>query len=185
MIVSLGRHCQAAHQIRRIAETAWQPQFFDWLITPHDGLIGLLENRFGGFLESGNIAIDGVHGEFQRVIDRRYGVEVLHDFPIGEDVTERLPLVRAKFAHLARRFVALEDPAFVRQVEVVDPMEEATLKTTLSGIFATRSTLTMIADSEVPQVGPYVWSGDDEAWAAVLGSMPSSVGRLSGPDQRG
>ncbi|CAN5182930.1 hypothetical protein BH09PSE3_BH09PSE3_22950 [soil metagenome] len=109
------------------------------------------------------------------MIDRRYGIEVLHDFPVDEDVGLRLGMVQAKFAHLARRFLALDDVDFVRQVEGVEPVEEQELRTGLSRIFGDRFRLTMVADSAVPQAGNYIWSGDDGCWDAVLGSIPRKV----------
>ncbi|MBB5687120.1 DUF1796 family putative cysteine peptidase [Sphingobium boeckii] len=179
--ISLGRHCQAAHQIDRVTGPGRPAQFFDWLITPHEGLIALLKGGFGGFLAPHNLRSQGEHEGFHAVTDAAFGVEMLHDFPFDARIDVRLAGVQAKYAHLAQRFLTLpggRECVFMRQVEAFDPIQAGAIFAVLGQWFKPGFRLAILADSEiadqpvmpdirvvhVPQPAPYVWKGSDPAW---------------------
>jgi hypothetical protein len=74
--ISLGRHCQTAYQIRRYTgdETAF---YFDWVGTPHRGLIQVLGNEFQESFQRDNLMLteDGTN-----VIDQSDGLCYRHSF---------------------------------------------------------------------------------------------------------
>ena len=188
-VVSLGRHCQAAHQIDRLIGPGRPAQFFDWLITPHGGLIALLEGGFSGFLTPANLRVDAEHLGHHVVVDTAFGVELFHEFPVGETVAGRLSAVQAKYAALARRFLALPGPGclFVRQVEPRDMRADhaQAIMDALGRHFASGFRLLMVSEAlpepgwevagvkmtQVAQDEPYRWQGCDAAWDAVFGTL--------------
>src|ERR1700722_19451349 len=117
--VSLGHHCQAAYQIRRVSAPRARAQFFDWLVTPHDGLIALLQNRFCGFLTKENLLTRGAYGRNHDVVDVLFRIRLLHDFPLSVSLADGLGAVQRKYRVLADRFLDLphRDLIFIRYVE--------------------------------------------------------------------
>src|SRR5262245_21977672 len=93
-VVSLGRACQPAHQIRRGlgVETA---HVFDWVITPDATLRTLVESRLEGFFARERLQM----GPEDCVIDTVTDVRFQHEFPAGADIDE-------KYAEHAPRYAA-------------------------------------------------------------------------------
>lgn len=190
LLISLGRHCQAAHQIGRVAGPLRQSHFFDWLITPHHGLLALLANRFNGFLAPANLRVDGEHDGFHRVTDSAFGVEMLHDFPITQSVESRILVAQTKYAHLAQRFLALpggEDCIFIRHVEPEELRQDNIrgLYAALGALLNPGFRLVIISEITRPaawtipgitilpvvQPEPYVWTGSDTSWDLVFDKL--------------
>jgi hypothetical protein len=194
-LISLGRDCQAASQIDRVTGAGRPSQFFDWLVTPHDGLISLLGDDFQGFLSPGNISDRGEHDGFHYAVDSKFGIELIHEFPISQSIESKLPSVRAKFAHLADRFRALADQSdlvFVRQVEPVFFREDHArlLYEALSNRFDRSFRLLFVSDVftapnwSIPgvtawcvrQPKPYVWTGSNAAWDDAFRALGTRTG---------
>src|SRR3954467_14056898 len=55
-LISLGNFCQTAYQLRRITGDE-RASFFDWLVTPADALVRVLEADFAGVFEPANLAL--------------------------------------------------------------------------------------------------------------------------------
>lgn len=182
-LISLGHDCQTASQIDRVTGAGRPAQFFDWLVTPHDGLIALLRDDFQGFLSPGNISDRGEHDGFHFVVDSKFGVDLIHEFPIAQSIESKLAAVQAKFAYLADRFRALAsqpDLVFVRQVAPALLQEDhaRSLHETLAKRFDRGFRLLLVSDVliaprwSIPgvtawcvrQPEPYVWTGSDAAW---------------------
>jgi hypothetical protein len=184
--VSLGSHCQAAYQIRRVSVPRAKAQFFDWLVTPHDGLIALLQNRFGEFLTKENLLVRGAHGRYHDVVDVLFGIKLLHDFPRSVSLADGLSAVQQKYRVLAGRFLALphKDLIFIRHVEAEHccRSEAEELHAVLATHFG-RDCRLIIASDQLPsepwhiqgvkafqlaQPKPYIWRGLDAAWDALF-----------------
>lgn len=182
-LVSLGYHCQAAHQIQRLDRAPTPAQFFDWLITPHDALIRMLAGRFSGFLGKHNLTIDGEADGHHIVTDRAFGVEIRHDFPSSASIADSLGSVQSKYTMLANRFFDLaRRPGliFVRQVAPEDFREDHAreLQQALGSLFGDRFRLVFVSDvrsvpqwqipsvlvRSVAQPQPYMWQGSNGAW---------------------
>jgi hypothetical protein len=75
-IISLGRHCQTAYQIRRFTgdETAF---YFDWVGTPHRGLIQVLGKEFKGSFQRENLLLTE---DDTNVVDQSNGLRYRHSF---------------------------------------------------------------------------------------------------------
>lgn len=195
-LVSLGYHCQAAHQIQRVDPTGMTAQIFDWLITPHDALIRLLAGRFSGFLGKPNLTIDGEADGHHIVTDRAFGVEMRHDFPSSASIADSLGSVQSKYTMLANRFFDLgRRPGliFVRHVRPEDLREDHAreLQQVLGSLFGKKFRLVFVSDvpkvpdwsmpavlvRQIAQPEPYVWQGSNAAWDALfreLGAIPRS-----------
>ncbi len=76
-IISLGRDCQAAHQIRRFTGNE-KASYFDWLGTPHDAMISTLRRNFAGCFERKNLMLSS---DTETVIDTFTGISYRHSFP--------------------------------------------------------------------------------------------------------
>lgn len=184
--VSLGHHCQAAYQIRRVSVPRARAQFFDWLVTPHDGLIALLQNRFCGFLIKENLLTRGARGKYHDVTDVRFRTRLLHDFPLSVSLDDGLGAVQRKYRVLADRFLALprRELIFIRYVEPEHccQSEAQELHTVLAAQFGRDCRLVIASDQspgerwhvqgvkafQLAQPEPYIWSGLNAAWDALF-----------------
>lgn len=184
--VSLGHHCQAAYQIRRVSVPRARAQFFDWLVTPHDGLIALLQNRFCGFLTKENLLARGAHGRYHDVVDVLFRIRLLHDFPLSASLADGLGAVQRKYKVLADRFLALphRDLIFIRyvQAEHCCQSEAEELHAVLVAQFGRACRLIMASEQppgerwhvqgvkafQLAQPKPYIWSGLNAAWDALF-----------------
>ena len=184
--VSLGHHCQAAYQIRRVSVPRARAQFFDWLVTPHDGLIALLQNNFCGFLTKENLLARGARGRYHDVIDVLFRIRLLHDFPLSVSLADGLCAVQRKYRVLADRFLALprRDLIFIRYVEAEHccQSEAEELHAVLAAQFGQDCRLIIASDQppgerwhirgvkafQLAQPKPYIWRGLNAAWDALF-----------------
>ncbi len=196
-VVSLGAHCQPAHQIRRITqnETA---HVFDWIISPHHGVTRVLKDRFDGFFDRSRL----VRNPQNRVVDRESGLQFLHDFQETEEIDSAYLEKREKYNHLVHRFLHLlagtESVLFVRQhsesekareraIELSETIASAAPQLPFSLLYLTPllpGTPTDWSDGRVifrtmPRPETRLWTGDDNAWDKAL-SDPLSVEPPSG-----
>jgi hypothetical protein len=190
-IVSLGRACQPAHQIRRLfgVQTA---QVFDWIITPDAALRTLLETRLDGFFSRDRL----IMGPEACVIDAVTDVRFLHEFPAGSDVNAKYAEHAPRFEMLTERWRALmasrRRVLFIRQhAWDPDPRDTAIrLRRTLDAVAPELNykLLYLTEHDEAPwgeerifnrrlsQPDVPDWRGDDHAWSALLDEFGSPAG---------
>ena len=75
-IVSLGRGCQPAHQIRRLYADA-QAHVFDWIVTPDAGLLHSITTDLDGFFARERLEMGPEDCIVDRVTDARFLHELL------------------------------------------------------------------------------------------------------------
>jgi hypothetical protein len=182
-VVSLGRGCQPAHQIRRL-HTGAQAHVFDWIITPDAALVDLIAADLEGFfardrLEMGpeNCIIDGV-------TDARF----LHEFPEGHDFPAQYEKNAGRYTMLVQRWRSLlaskQRVLFVRQhawnadarataIRLRDTIAAKAPHLTFSLLYLTEADEDdwgedRIVNRRLHQPEPYIWTGDDAAWERVL-----------------
>lgn len=113
-VVSLGRGCQPAHQIRRLLGTS-AAHLFDWIITTDRGLVTLVASDLAGFFRRDGLAI----GPTGVVTDVHTETQFLHEFPKGADVDALYESHAGRVAMLAGRWRELlasdQRVLFVRQ----------------------------------------------------------------------
>lgn len=185
VIVSLGRHCQPAHQIRRFLGYA-PSNVFDWIVTTDDGLVQLISSGLEGFFSIDLLGrnADGV------VLDALTGTKFFHGFPSGVGIAEGHRRQAARMAGQALRWRALMASSaqvlFVRQHGARPDVRRTavrlrdTLRTAAPGIGFTLLYLTdpeaaepdwgepQIRNRPLAQPEPYRWQGLDAAWTRVL-----------------
>jgi hypothetical protein len=103
-IVSLGLDCQPAHYIRTLSkQTEAYP--FDWLITPVDALVNLIEHGPESlFYDSSQF--EDLHEKRPSnatIKHKRLGVVFFHDFPPNQGLGAFMQ-VQSKYRHLATRW---------------------------------------------------------------------------------
>ncbi len=190
-IVSLGRHCQTAYQIRRFTGAS-KAFFFDWVRTPLVGLMRVLKQDFSGaFLLSGL----QLGEEATLVLDRETGIGYRHSFEpdavtgkIEQASLERqYPEQRRKHEFLLRRWrdvVRGENVLFVRH-DAMSPAEVDSLYRALV-CYAGHPAVGLLvvgpgAGNEQPifpqacmaagfplPSGAADWKGSDAAWTALF-----------------
>lgn len=84
-ILVLGITCQTAYQLNR--KNLHKHSYpFDWLISPLESTIKLLENRFANFMEWENLKVVGTYENKNFIVnDTLYNVTSYHDFPFSPD----------------------------------------------------------------------------------------------------
>ena len=197
-IVSLGIACQPAHQIGRLFPEQ-QSHVLDWLITPHNGLLGLIRSNFEGFFR-----LDRLRKGFKdRVCDTLSGAQFIHEFSQGDDLNVKYELHRPRFEELITRWQDLRGAkqplVFIRQsdrfndaskaaTEILNALDDAAFPqdTKLFYLTPTRPIATgseyhgpedtkRIHFRELRQCEPYVWSGDDAAWGDILSEVAPHI----------
>lgn len=182
-VVSLGRGCQPAHQIRRILQSS-SANIFDWIVTTDQGLVTHIESELEGFFERDNLET-GTEGF---IVDRATGTQFQHEFPKNANFDTQYESSRGRFAMLVQRWrdlLASEQAVlFVRQhgwdgdVRASAVRLRETIKRRAPHLHFTLLYLTkdaaspwseaQILNRHLTQPDPYDWKGDDNAWARVL-----------------
>lgn len=106
-VLSLGKACEVAYQIRRNFPEQPESYFFDWLGTNKKGLLSILRADFEDFIAEEQIQpTRGVdpRGRYQHVIQRTYGITMRHHFPADAPIAAGIPQNREKFAYLLQRW---------------------------------------------------------------------------------
>lgn len=183
--VSVGGDCQPAHQLRRITGHD-EAHVFDWLLLRADSVARLIEHDFDGWLASDD-ALSLQTQPYAHVRDARYGVHLLHDFPLVPDFLAHANAVRAKYRFLLQRWhLLMASEAAVLFVWKGDEGREAVaaiaaaLRRARQGrrfhLLALRTdvkeedwALADVSNRFLPPSGPDDWTGDDAAWDAQLG----------------
>lgn len=183
-IVSLGKNCQPAHQIRRFTGVT-SAHLFDWLITPDDGLVMHISADLDGFFARERLAM-GRSCIVDVVTDTRF----FHEFPKDSDFDQQYLEHQGRLAMLADRWRDLlrsdQRVLFVRQ-HAWNEDRRATARRLRDALAAQAPRLRFDllyltgepADDEpwgehgiinrfLTQPVPYVWTGDDSAWDRLL-----------------
>jgi len=188
--VSLGRTCECAHQIRRFTgiESAF---YFDWLGTPHEGLVRALRSRFSGCFLKENLAISdgGV-----TVRDSRTQISYRHNFSklAGTLIIDPQAIDREyqeqqeKMDFLARRwfetlekeailFIRHDTPSVQQALELYDVLAEQVPSRDVSLLIIAphghelgmKHPRIFIETCDI-STGPGAWRGDDTVWNNIL-----------------
>lgn len=182
-VVSLGRGCQPAHQIRRCLG-ANAAHVFDWIVTTDDGLVELIGSGLEFFFSKERLGM----GPENCVVDIPTGTQFLHEFPRGCDIGEQHDAHADRFSMLTARWRDLlsseQSVLFVRQ-HGWDPnpraaaqrlrgtLERAAPLLRFSILYLTHDAVDSwnerrIVNRRLAQCEPYDWRGDDRAWTALL-----------------
>lgn len=99
-IISLGRACDIAYQIRRVFNQA-EAYPFDWLVTPMSGLIKVIQSDFDGFIDADHLEIRD-----NRVVNQESNIVFFHDFEEQQIPTfkQALPQVMDKYKRRIERW---------------------------------------------------------------------------------
>jgi hypothetical protein len=193
--LSLGSDCQVAHHISHIKPNTI-PHFFDWLATPIQSLIRLIENDFEGFAEPENLHPFFLGNRIMTVVETRYRVDLTHDF--GDFTPASVERVRQGY-RLKIRWLRemLDDPDemptyFIRRWDTRDGPENEADARRLFGLLRQRRRdirflylhrdRTRGAVKENGYRSRYLpdlnedWRGDHEAWRDVLSRFAVEAG---------
>ncbi|MFA6263010.1 MAG: DUF1796 family putative cysteine peptidase [Candidatus Babeliales bacterium] len=105
IFISLGFNCECAYQLsKRNLHGAFFP--LDWVKTKNFDLIcSMIENDFRNFLDKTNLIIqDKPCGSCAVVVDKKYMVEFLHDFPLDQKFESSYEVVKEKYGRRIARF---------------------------------------------------------------------------------
>lgn len=196
-VVSLGRGCQPAHQIRRIRGIELA-HVFDWIVTTDRGLVAHITSNLDGFFGRGTL----VHGPEDCVIDRATGTKFIHEFPKGSDLDAKHAEHAERFAHLVARWRAMlasqRRVLFVRQhgwdedrrgsaVRLRDAIAQQAPELRFAILYLTAYSdddpswgEAQIINRCLIQPDPYDWKGDDAAWQRLLDEAGSRATSISG-----
>jgi hypothetical protein len=183
-VVSLGRACQPAHQIRRVLQIS-AAHIFDWIVTTDHGVATLIASDLDGFFDRGGL----IMGPEGCIIDRVTQTQFLHEFPTGSDVETQHHAHQERFVMLAERWRTLlaspQAVLFVRQhgwdaaarasaVRLRDTIRRRAPRLRFAVLYLTADATehwgeTQILNRHLPQPSPYDWRGDDAAWERLLG----------------
>ena len=185
-VISLGRGCQPAYQIRRILgiETAYP---FDWILTTDLGLLALIETRLDGFFSRDRLGV----AKNGLIVDLPTETQFAHEFPTGTDFDSRYEMNAGRFEMLAHRWNELLNSKqrilFVRQHAWIPDRRgsaqklRAAIKRQAPALAFTILYLTAAPEDEISwneygiinrqltQLEPYEWQGDGAAWERLLG----------------
>jgi hypothetical protein len=190
-LVSIGRHCRPAHQIRRYTETA-QASYFDWVVTSHDAILYSLRHGLHSLFHRDNLAItdDGLG-----VVDVQSGIFYYHHFsrssPAGkidlQSIDREYYNQKKKFEFLASRWynlISSQETLYVRQDDIVSEQVQELHSAMLNHIghenfglllvIAPDHTLTVehprihvVTGDSASRPGEN-WKGDDDCWSFIL-----------------
>lgn len=94
-IVSLGRACQPAYQLRRLTGSE-SAHVFDWIITTDAGLIHWIESDLRGFFARDRL----VTSQSGVVIDEATQTQFIHEFPSEAEFDTAYEANAGRFAML-------------------------------------------------------------------------------------
>lgn len=184
-IVSLGRDCQVAHQLRKTLGIE-RAHVFDWIGTPDPAILQHVQTGLDGFFAADNLRRD----DRGYVRDPRNGTTFLHVFPQGSDLDTTRAEAAPRFAAMTERWRDLmrSDRAilFVRRHGfAADPLATADrliaalsaaaprlrfrlLYLTAPGLYRPQDDRPGLLHRPLPDPDPPDWRGDPLVWQALL-----------------
>lgn len=184
-VISLGRACQPAHQIRRILGIA-TAHVFDWIITTDPGLLTLVDTNLDGLFSRDKLGVGTGNCIVHLPTDTRF----LHEFPRNGDIDAHYGQHDGRFAMLIERWrtVVASDARvlFVRQhawaaeprtwaLHLQTSLRRRGPRLTFELLYLTNDPLDDlpwgldgIVNRHLTQPEPYRWEGDDAAWERLL-----------------
>jgi hypothetical protein len=168
-IVSLGKNCMVAYQIRRFfgVEKSYP---LDWWITPFDGLIKFLEfSDVNNLFDADQIAISE---NGQTIMNPQYGICYHHDFKregpdnrISKNFIDQVGEVKEKYHHVINNLNLLDTNSnsvvFIRSINYNDDLKKLTSVLGLKFRNADFSVLSI--NPKIQGVGSN-WQGDNKEW---------------------
>lgn len=115
-VISLGHFCAVATELDKLGlRDASLP--FDWVISPLESVLYMIESHFDGFLE-----IDNLKREDKRkyiVKDKKYDIAFYHDYKPNLSIESQHSEVKSKYERRIKRFYEhiKEKTLFVRYIE--------------------------------------------------------------------
>ena len=101
-VISLGHFCAVASELERLGyRDASLP--FDWLITPFESVMHMIETNFNDFLVLENLKRD----EKRKYIikDTKYNIAFYHDYKPNQSIETQHEIVKAKYDRRIRGFM--------------------------------------------------------------------------------
>ena len=190
-LISLGRHCQCAYQIRRFTQDTYT-SYFDWVGAPFHGLLDVLSTSFHNTFERADLAVsaDGTHVKhlrtgfiYRHLFSRLPGTEMVDPGALDREYVEK----RSKMDYLGRKFLSQvreQASLYVRHDDL--SLDEAhLLLQALDQVSGAEQNHLLIVSSKpeawttdhpriqahagVPMSsGPNDWKGDNTLWDIVL-----------------
>ena len=190
-LVSIGRYCQTAYQLRRFTNNT-TASFFDWLGTPHDGLIRVLQRDFLDcfLLENLVLSEDGLG-----VVDQTNGIDFRHTFSNPryshsidlkifalnyEVARQKADFLRLRWRKTIRRestlYVRQDSPSPTQIRELYDALAMQASPNRIGLLIVTPSShppaislpdVYIESGPDLP-TSPVDWKGTDEAWDRIL-----------------
>ena len=184
-VISLGRGCQPAYQIRRALKIT-EARVWDWVITPDPSLVTAIRSGLAHYFDRDTLILSADGSR----LDRDSGVSFLHEFPKDHDFDLCHAKHAARVALLKQRWTALMASAarvlFVRQHGwSPDPAGQAEIlrQTLRDAAPDLRFCLLYLVEPArfdpgwaaqdilflpLTQAAPYDWRGDNAAWDRLL-----------------
>ncbi len=184
-IINLGGDCQVAYQlyVHGLRKYALP---FDSLITPYDSLVNILEHKFMDFMIPDNFELVINENNEKYILDKRYGMRLLHDFKLQEDFLNNYDEIATKYARRIERFIHIVTtayyPLFIRKI--ISKEQTNDLKNVLATMREGKPFLLVVLDDTeeikddwglesvrnyyLRQPEPYIWKGDVQAWKEIF-----------------
>lgn len=185
-IINLGGNCQIAYQLHINGLRHYALPFDTWLTTCTT-ICSLLRHEFVGFLERENfVFVDAAEKRDKYVLDRRYGVRMIHDFRLDDKYLEDYENFAETYERRIKRFYdVIQKSTKVLFIRNCMSREEALiLNKTLQECFKNLVyVLVVLGDTDeflydwqenhirnfyLKQPVPYIWKGDNQAWQEIL-----------------
>jgi hypothetical protein len=199
-LISLGRHCRTAYQIRRLTgdETAF---YFDWLRTPHSGLVQVLRSDFKGTFEKQNLVLteggtlvtDLSNGiGFRHIFSKLPEQNTIDPTAIDREYStqhEKLNFLAARWHQAIRRhsilFVRQDTPSTAQAAELYDALLSQTGSNPIALLIVVPPSCELTVDHPCIFVergdefasGKKDWKGADEIWCQILSKYWSGARR--------
>ena len=185
-IINLGGDCQVAYQLTKHGLRDYALPF-DALVTPYEALHALLTNEFEGFMTPDNFVFEMNEKAEKYILDKRYGIKLIHDFKINEKFLDDYEAVASKYerriARLFERIRAAGYPLFIRKK--ITREQAAELRALLHTMRNGRPFILAALDGDkegaseqwnfesvrnfyLKQPEPYSWKGDSQAWKEIF-----------------
>ncbi len=193
-IINVGGDCQVAYQLSKNGLRKYALPF-DAFVTPYESLKEMLQNFFEGFMAQDNFEFVVSEKEGNYILDKRYGIHLLHDFKMQEDFLKDYQEISEKYLRRIDRLIELitttEYPVFIRKMLTKEQALE--LSALLSVMRKGKPFLLVVVDDTeeiksdwqlegvrnyyLRQLQPYSWKGDSGAWQEIFSALNLETGK--------